>query len=100
MRTLALLALAALAACGSSRPASNDKTPAAAPTAGAPQDLRARCCQQCTGAAGRDPTGADISGKSCTAYPAEWSGGVGIDDECRGWFAAQPATLRVGDCRK
>ncbi len=100
MRSLALLALAALCSCGSSRPAANEKAAAAVQPTAPAVDLRARCCAQCTGAASRDPTGADISGKSCTAYPAEWNGGVGVDDECRGWFVAQPATLTVGDCRK
>jgi hypothetical protein len=69
----------------------------AAPTAA--EELRVKCCAQCAGAASRDPTGADISGKTCTSYPAEWGGGAGVDDECRGWFVAQPVTLTVADCR-
>jgi hypothetical protein len=61
-------------------------------------DARARCCAQCAGAAQRDPTGADIAGKSCTSYPVEWNGGPGVDDDCRAWFVAQPQTLTVGEC--
>jgi hypothetical protein len=93
---IALLLL--VAACSSGR-AKTDGTAAATQQA-APEDPRRRCCEQCTAAASRDPTGADISGKTCTTYPAEWNGGPGIDDECRAWFAAQPVPLAVGDCRR
>jgi len=62
--------------------------------------MRARCCAECTGAASRDPAGMDISGKTCTTYPAEWNGGPGISDECRAWFVAQPQSTLVGDCWK
>lgn len=95
MRCLWLLAIV-ISGCAGSRTASSTEKAAAAPTA----DQRATCCAQCEGAARRDPTGADISGKTCTSYPADWNGGVGVDDACRAWFAAQPEPLTVGDCRK
>lgn len=91
----ALLLAFVLAACSrGGKPA-----PASQPQASSADALHAKCCGECTGAAARDPAGMDISGKTCTSYPAEWNTGPGVDDECRAWFAAQPQPLTVGDCR-
>ena len=60
--------------------------------------MRARCCAECSQASSRDPTGADIRGKTCTSYPAEWNGGPGLDDECRAWFVTNAHPPLVGDC--
>ena len=96
MRTACLILVLGLAGCASQAP-KQEPAPAKA-TGGAPEQ-KLRCCQQCNGAAGRDPTGADISGKTCNSYPADYTGGKGIDDECRAWFAAQPQPMTVADCR-
>lgn len=94
---LLLVAALALAACSRADKPAAGKSPAQA--AAPASDLRAKCCGQCGGAASRDPSGMDISGKTCTSYPAEWNTGPGVDDECRAWFVAQPQPLTVGDCR-
>ena len=91
MRRL-LAALLLLCACSHA----NSSGPAAKPSTD--ETRRATCCAQCGAAASRDPAGMDISGKTCTSYPAEWNSGVGVDDTCRAWFAAQAQPLTVGDC--
>ena len=94
-RALLLAVLIASCACTkSSAPA-----PATQPL-GTEQAQRERCCAQCSAAASRDPAGMDLSGKTCTSYPAEWNGGPGLQDDCRGWFVAQPRPLTVGECAK
>ena len=60
--------------------------------------LRDQCCSQCGDAAGKDPTGTDISMKSCLAYS-----GTMINDmplltaACTNFF--QSRMLTVADCR-
>ncbi len=98
MRRVAILTALLLSACAGSRSSAPAPPPSSVPAG--PTDLRARCCAQCSAAAGRDPTGADIGGKACSAYPAQFGGGVGVDDECRAWLLEQPRPLTVRDCRE
>jgi hypothetical protein len=94
---LTVVMFLALGSCSrSDKPASSPPSSEMSATMAA---LKEKCCAQCAGAASRDPAGMDISGKTCTTYPAEWSSGPGIDDECRAWFASQPQPLTVADCR-
>src|SRR5687767_7495546 len=95
MARLGWIGMLLCSACGGPSAAA---APAAA-TADRDAESRGRCCAQCAAAADRDPTGADISGKTCTSYPMEWNGGPGVDDACRGWFVAQRHSLTVGECR-
>ena len=88
----AMMVALMLAGCAGSRAPTPEPAKTAAP------EPKVRCCEECRGAAQRDPTGADISGKTCNSYPADYNGRPGIDDECRAWFAAQPQPMTVGDC--
>jgi hypothetical protein len=94
MRAACLFLILGLGGCAGSR------APTPEPAKTSATDPKARCCEQCRGAAQRDPTGADISGKTCNSYPADYNGGPGIDDECRAWFAAQSQAMTVGDCSR
>jgi hypothetical protein len=91
---LVAVALAALACRGGSPPVPETRSQ---PEGASMHD---RCCAECASAASRDPTGADLRGKPCTAYPVEWSGGPGVSDACRGWFVARPEPTLVGDCQR
>ncbi len=93
MRPL-LLSLLLTAACHS---AANDK-PATSPSDEGAVALHAECCTQCAGAAKRDPAGADLSGKDCTAYAGDWNGQPGVDVKCVAHFGQKPTT--VGECWK
>ena len=99
MRAACLMLVLGLAGCAGSRAPKQEEAAPAKTTAGGAPEQKLRCCEQCRGAASRDPTGADISDKTCNSYPAEWNGGPGIDDECRAWFAAQEKPMTVADCR-
>ncbi len=94
----ALLFAVLVASCACTK--SSAPAPAATQPLGTEQAQRERCCAQCSAAASRDPAGMDLSGKTCTSYPAEWNGGPGVLDDCRGWFVAQPRPLTVGECAK
>ncbi len=56
------------------------------------------CCGQCAAGAGTDPTGADISGKACSAYAGHSVNDKAVmTDACAKWFEANP--MNVMDCR-
>ena len=57
-----------------------------------------RCCQQCAKASSMDPTGSDISMKSCHSYGGIIiNGKAPISEDCAEFFQNQG--LKVIDCR-
>jgi len=99
MKRLLVLAALVLVSCTHPKPApTTPATEPAAVTSEVDQKTLAHCCEQCTGAASRDPAGMDISVKQCTSYPEEFNGGPGVDKECAAFFAT--AGTKLGDCQK
>ena len=60
--------------------------------------LKQQCCQQCASASNMDPTGADISMKSCLAYAGMLvNGSAPLSTNCVEYF--EGVNLKVMDCR-
>ena len=56
------------------------------------------CCKQCSSASGKDPTGTDISMKSCLAYGGmKINGAALLSEMCVSYF--HQSDLKVMDCR-